>query len=140
MVNPLHHLPVVSKFYREQSHDDASEGSRLVGGALFGGLIGGVTGVLASIANSAIRHETNQDVSEHLLAMADNSLDLQQSSIKRVNDVDDRPDNSELLARTSYNNPFFLQVFQDASDNEFYSDRHLIHNNQQQRGKKWGEV
>jgi len=72
--NPMQHLPLVANYYREQTDDDASEGARLVGGLLFGGLLGGTVGVLGSIVNSAVRHETRYDVSEHLLAMANNSF------------------------------------------------------------------
>lgn len=75
MFNPLQHLPFVAKYYREQTDDDACEGSKLIGGALFGGLFGGASGILSSIANSAVRHETHQDVSEHLLEIADVSSD-----------------------------------------------------------------
>jgi hypothetical protein len=75
MFNPLQHLPFVSKYYREHADDDACEGSKLIGGALFGGLFGGAAGVLSSIANSAVRHETHQDVSEHLLEIVDDSFE-----------------------------------------------------------------
>ena len=75
MFNPLQHLPFVAKYYREQTDDDACEGSRLIGGVLFGALFGGAAGVISSIANSAVRHETQQDMSEHVLEIADESFD-----------------------------------------------------------------
>lgn len=74
MFNPLQHLPFVAKYYREQTDDGACEGSRLIGGVLFGALFGGAAGVISSIANSAVRHETQQDMSEHVLQIADESF------------------------------------------------------------------
>ncbi|MEM6491121.1 MAG: hypothetical protein AAF684_04360 [Pseudomonadota bacterium] len=46
VVNPLQHLPVVSMIYRELTGDTISQGSRLVGGLLFGGPSGAVFAAL----------------------------------------------------------------------------------------------
>ena len=124
MFNPLHHLPIISKFYSEQSQDEACEGSKLVGGALFGGLFGGVTGVLTSMANAAIRHETHQDVSEHLLAMADSS-------------------EQDIADKKQYDNPFFAQLLNEGSDSEVYTnyaENHSSPINNTRTGKSWGAV
>ena len=136
MFNPLHHLPVISRLYSEQSHDEACEGSKLVGGVLFGGLFGGVTGVLTSIANAAIRHETHQDISEHLLAMADSS-------------------EQDIANNKQYDNPFFAQLLNEGSDNDLYSnlssnlssnlysvnaENHPSPVNSSRTGKSWGAV
>ena len=149
MFNPMHHLPVISKYYREQTHDDASEGSRLVGGVLFGGLIGGVTGLLTAIANSAIRHETHQDMSEQLLAIAEEAIE----------DITSSPENkflkSEFADIESLNkgyagasqsvsiesketNPFFAEMLIDHSNGYYYSPE--LQNASIQRTRDWGKV
>lgn len=69
MVNPLQHLPVASQQYREATGDTASEGARLVGGAVFGVLTGGIFGLVASLVNAAVRHDTGQDLADHALAL-----------------------------------------------------------------------
>jgi len=131
MFNPIQHIPVISKYYREQTQDDASEGSKLVGGILFGGLIGGVSGVLTSIANSAVRHETHQGVDEHLLAMAEESL----------TDIPFSPGNElqqSMLHKGEQSNPFFAQTLDDYSKEYFYSPE--LDNIPTRRSKNWGKV
>ncbi len=127
MFNPMHHMPVISKYYREQTHDDASEGSRLVGGLLFGGLMGGVAGIVTSIANSAVRHETHHDMSEHLIDMTEESLAKAHFS----------PDNDfvkSLKNNTVDSNPFFLQALEDNSN---YGGTNSV---AVQRKRDWGSV
>lgn len=63
MVNPLHHIPVVGTLYRDMTGDELDPASRIVGGALFGGPIGGGL----ALANVFIEHETGQDVGEHVM-------------------------------------------------------------------------
>ncbi|MDX2504326.1 MAG: hypothetical protein QNL62_07605 [Gammaproteobacteria bacterium] len=154
--NPLHHLPVVAKYYREQSHDEACEGAKLVGGALFGGLLGGVSGVLASIANSAIRHETHQDMSEHLLAVADSSIhaiadgpiNVKQFSEQQAKNIAGKTDKPELLTQNTDMNPFFYELLHDAPEESFYSVRagrflselESTQVHRTQRGTNWGVV
>ncbi|MCK5648163.1 MAG: hypothetical protein KAI22_04725 [Gammaproteobacteria bacterium] len=123
VINPMQHIPVISKYYRDQTQDDACEGSRLVGGILFGGLIGGVSGVLTSIANSALRHETHRDMDEHILAMTQESLaDITFSS------------GNEL----SQNNPFFAQTLDEYSNGYVYSPE--FDNISTRRSRNWGKV
>jgi len=65
VVNPLHHLPVVSTIYRSLSGDTIAPGPRLAGGGLFGGFIG-----LASAAvNVAVEESTGKDIGDHVYAM-----------------------------------------------------------------------
>ena len=131
MFNPMQHIPVISKYYREQTQDDVSEGSRLVGGVLFGGLIGGVTGVLTSIANSALRHETHQDMDEHLLTMAEQS----------IADITSNPGNElaqNKLKNSGQNNPFFAQALDEYSNGYFYSAE--LENVSNRRSRNWGKV
>lgn len=128
MFNPMHHIPVISKYYREQMHDDASEGSRLIGGVLFGGLMGGVAGILTSVANSAVRHETQHDMSEHVIELAEESFDniafiktaATQSS--KVSDLKPSADITNAIADIEEYNPFFLDVLEEDSNNVYLSD------------------
>ena len=127
MVNPLQHLPVVSKYYREQTGDDCCEGAKLVGGAVFGALLGGISGVFTAMANSAVRHETEQDVSEHLIDLVDDFLDPADGSLNLVN---------KTINQTEEMNPFFAQIF-----NEGHDESYPVQNTTQIRqGKDWGSV
>lgn len=69
MVNPLQHVPVASKHYQEATGDTASEGATLVGGVVFGVLTGGILGLVASLVNAAVRHDTGKDLTDHALAL-----------------------------------------------------------------------
>lgn len=53
IVNPLHHIPVVSKIYQHFTGDQISTGANMLGGAVFGGPVG----LLASFAGSIINQE-----------------------------------------------------------------------------------
>lgn len=137
MFNPLQHLPVVSKYYREQTHDDASEGSRLFGGLLFGGLTGGVAGMVTSAANSALRHETQQDMGEQLLALAEDSLE-------ELMDFSENASTGSLsLAEMNKNtgeNPFFAQMFEENLSEPLYSPQFENASVTNPRIHNWGKV
>lgn len=146
MINPMQHIPIVSKYYREQTSDDASEGSRLVGGALFGGLLGGVTGLVTSIANAAVRHETHQGVGEQLLAIAEDSIeDL--GAFSAHNSESSEPmhfnkDNQSMAQSISManeeDNPFFAAILNDNSNEHspYQEFQHASIN----RTTTWGKV
>lgn len=65
MVNPLQHIPVVSSLYRALTKDDIGALPRVVGGALYGGVIGAV----ASLANVVVNQITGRDVGGNVIAM-----------------------------------------------------------------------
>ncbi|GLQ04963.1 hypothetical protein [Sneathiella chinensis] len=65
IINPLQHIPVVSSLYRNVTGDEISAGSRMIGGGLFGGVVG----FAASVVNTAIESETGKDMGDHVLAM-----------------------------------------------------------------------
>ncbi len=67
IINPLQHIPVVATLYRELTGDTIDPGSRLGGGALFGGPFGAV----ASLINVVVNEGTGKDVGEHVLAFFD---------------------------------------------------------------------
>ena len=65
MINPLHHIPVVSAIYRELSGDRIAAGPRIAGGGLFGGIFG----LFAAVASVAIEHQTGNDIGGHVIAL-----------------------------------------------------------------------
>ncbi len=62
ILNPLQHIPVVSSLYRRLTGDEISGVSRVAGGALFGGWIGGA----ASVANAMLERVTGDDLGGHI--------------------------------------------------------------------------
>ncbi|MDX1975027.1 MAG: hypothetical protein SFT92_05065 [Rickettsiales bacterium] len=72
VINPLQHIPVVSDAYRAMTQDTISPGSKLLGGALFGGPIG-----FASALLSAIFQDVSGDtVGGQLYAMMDDGPEI----------------------------------------------------------------
>lgn len=65
VINPLHHIPIVSTLYRHFTGDTIANGPRLAGGGLFGGLIG----LAGAAVNIAIEEGTGRDIGDHVLAM-----------------------------------------------------------------------
>ena len=64
IINPLQHIPVVSSLYRDMTGDEIDPGSRMAGGALFGGPIG----IFAAMTNIALEKETGMDMGDHAIA------------------------------------------------------------------------
>ncbi|MEE8445996.1 MAG: hypothetical protein V3S44_11645 [Alphaproteobacteria bacterium] len=65
IINPLQHIPVISTIYRLVTGDTMSQGARMVGGMLFGG----VTGLLASGVVAAFEEATGRSVEGNIIAM-----------------------------------------------------------------------
>jgi hypothetical protein len=65
-VNPLQHIPVVSALYEKATGDKASAGSNLLGGALFGGILG----LAGSAIDEVITSVTGKNIGEHILGGA----------------------------------------------------------------------
>ena len=65
IINPLQHIPIVSTIYRAATGDTIGAGPRMVGGALFGGVIG----LIAAAADAAVEGVTGKDAGSHVLAM-----------------------------------------------------------------------
>ena len=153
IVNPLQHLPVISKYYREMTGDDCSEGSKTIGDLGFGALFGGVLGVAGAVGNSALRHETNKDMSEHIIDIADEASHPIKPMMAREEDnpffaqAINGPNESYIastekiiLAKQSYQNreemnPFFAQLFEQ--DTAEYSSTQVT---KAKSGKDWGSV
>ncbi|MDA0651651.1 MAG: hypothetical protein O3C49_00045 [Proteobacteria bacterium] len=58
IINPLQHIPIVSTIYRMVTDDEIGVGSRMLGGALFGGplgvLVSGLTAILEEISGGSV--------------------------------------------------------------------------------------
>lgn len=65
IINPLQHIPIVSTIYRAITGDQIEAGSRMAGGALFGGPIG----LAASVVSAIVNESTGKDPGEHAMAM-----------------------------------------------------------------------
>ena len=63
-INPLQHIPVIGSIYRAVTGDTMSPTAEVVGGALFGGLIGAVT----SLADVVFAQATGRNVGDTVLA------------------------------------------------------------------------
>lgn len=60
LINPLQHIPVVSTLYRALTGDEIAAPARVAGGALFGGPIGFVAGIVQAAAAEAIGRDPGQ--------------------------------------------------------------------------------
>lgn len=65
IVNPLHHFPVIGTVYRGLTGSDLHPMSQIIGGALYGGPVGAITGT----ANAITKVQTGKDMGEHALNM-----------------------------------------------------------------------
>ena len=140
MVNPLHHIPVLSRYYEQTSNDDACEGARLVGGIIYGGWIGGVSGILSSLVNSAVRNETNHDVVDHLIAMSEANKKQQKNVLTDQASINTAIKPSEKAAqvnRVTESNPFFAHLFDSYYDSK---SQDKIQGTMVPRTREWGKV
>lgn len=63
-INPLQHIPVINTLYREMTGDKISGIAQVAGGALYGGAMGLVSGIVSAI----VQEETGKDIGETALA------------------------------------------------------------------------
>lgn len=66
LVNPLQHIPVVASVYRAVTGDEASNGARVLGGALYGG----VAGLLASYVEASTADSSGKGIGERTAVAA----------------------------------------------------------------------
>ena len=76
VINPLQHLPVVSMVYRELTGDQIHPMSQILGGALFGGPVGAVSGTINAISTM----QTGRDIGGHALAMVGIGGEIKESN------------------------------------------------------------
>ena len=66
IINPLQHIPVVSTLYRHLTSDKIGTVAKLAGDTLYGG----VTGLICSVADTALEEATGKGVGDTVYAMA----------------------------------------------------------------------
>ena len=71
MINPLHHIPIISTIYQDLTGDTISAPAKIVGGGLFGG----VTGLAGSLVDAIIEEVSGLDVGHHVLALFNSEAD-----------------------------------------------------------------
>ncbi|CAO3414504.1 hypothetical protein [Azospirillum argentinense] len=64
IINPLQHIPIVNTIYREITGDTIKPSSKVIGGILFGGPLGG----MASIANAVVEQAQGKDIGGQIMA------------------------------------------------------------------------
>ena len=65
LINPLQHIPIIGTIYRAITGDQISTGSSILGGGLFGGIIG--AGI--AVVNAVVEEVTGGKIGEHIMAM-----------------------------------------------------------------------
>ena len=81
IINPLQHIPIVSTIYRSLTDDTLDHAPRVAGGAVFGGPIGAVAGLL----NVIVAEITGKDVGEHVKAMFDDAPAAGEQTVAAAN-------------------------------------------------------
>jgi len=81
IINPLQHIPIVSTIYRSLTDDTLDHAPRVAGGAVFGGPIGAVVGLL----NVIVEEITGKDVGEHVMAMFDDAPAAGEQTVAAAN-------------------------------------------------------
>ena len=69
IVNPLQHVPVLAGIYRALTGDEIQPFARVLGGALFGGPVGFVGGIVEAILEEA----SGKDIGKHLAGLFDDA-------------------------------------------------------------------
>ncbi|MBE88126.1 MAG: hypothetical protein CMM76_01645 [Rhodospirillaceae bacterium] len=80
IINPLQHIPVIANIYRSISGDGIEPGSRIAGGALFGGGLG----LAGALINAVIEDSTGKDLGDHALAMIESDTFSNQNTTGQV--------------------------------------------------------
>lgn len=65
IINPLQHIPIINTIYQKLTGDTEGAVADVVGGTLYGGLIG----LGAAVAGLVIQDSTGKSVSDHVIAM-----------------------------------------------------------------------
>ena len=84
IINPLHHLPVIGTVYRKITGDELGSFSKILGGTLFLGPLGGIS----AVTNIIVNETTGKDVTGHAIALFDSTdsvqADVSRPSLKNV--------------------------------------------------------
>jgi hypothetical protein len=110
-INPLNHLPLVSNFFDASSTEEGtSPGSRIVGGALFGGAVG----LLSSFVMSTLQQIQQEDAPTTQITTKNDNVVGSQVGNEVANVVagqNERKDFSKPQASAVYNTEAFLSKY-----------------------------
>lgn len=93
IVNPLHHIPIVNMVYRGVTNDELHPMSQIIGGALYGGPVGAVTGT----ANAIAKIQTGKDMGDHALSIAGLNKTRPSPTEQQLNEITTKLDNAQPL-------------------------------------------
>ena len=71
ILNPLQHIPLLNRMYREITGDTIGTAAKIAGGTLFGGAVG----LVASLVDNVIEETTGKGPGEHLMAFLNTTPD-----------------------------------------------------------------
>ena len=110
MANPLHHIPVVGYLYREITDDQIKPASKIIGGAAFGGPLGGAVALVDTViaqetgnglAGNAYKmafSDNSEESEPTLLATSDKETDPQATLENAIKSLNDAKSTSALLS------------------------------------------
>ncbi|MFK5986974.1 MAG: hypothetical protein QM479_16320 [Pseudomonadota bacterium] len=104
--NPLQHIPIVSRVYKEQANDPIENSSKAIGDVFYGVLTGGILGVLGAVANAVLKQQTDKGMSEHLFAYVDEEYDFKSTPSSDKNTPDMAPTSAPVIAQTIADSTF----------------------------------
>lgn len=100
ILNPLQHIPIISTLYRNITGDEMKPISRIVGGAVYGGPVGGSIGMI----NTLVEHETGNDLLGNVSYAAFQSKDTPQHITEEHQAYNDLPINVRTHAQLPHMN------------------------------------
>src|SRR5690606_11937393 len=105
IINPLHHIPVLNLLYREITGDTIGPVAQIVGGGIFGGPVGAVSGTV----NAVVQESTGKDIAGNVLALVkgdDGSYGVPDSAPAAIDR--NNPEMALSLAAAQYNGENYL--------------------------------
>lgn len=95
IVNPLQHLPLISMVYRGLTGDEIKPASQIIGGGLFGGPIGALSGT----ANAIAQIKTGKDIPNTVMSLAGLNEGATQNQPSFQTNSQTQPNNDDPEAR-----------------------------------------
>jgi hypothetical protein len=103
ILNPLHHIPIISQIYKNESGDDISNDAKAAGDVLYGALTGGILGIFSAIGNAFLKEQTDKDIGEHIIDLATGSKAGEKSSPNVASYFPSEQYDDPFQSMTSYN-------------------------------------
>jgi len=94
IVNPFHHIPVVSTAYRFLTDDKILPFSKIIGGIIYGR----VFGFIASIVDVVVETVTGKDIGDHILTTVTGSqIKKYAEAEKMIESINNQSDTNEAI-------------------------------------------